>query len=151
MPIHVEVISQEKKLFEETEADIVIAPGTEGLLGILPNHSPLLTTMDFGELVVRKGNAEERFAIFGGVLEVRPDKVLVLADAADFTENLSIERAHEARQRVQKLIEEGIPHEEQEFYAKELRKAQFSEEMARKAQARPHSVGIRVLEGKTPD
>ena len=80
MPIHIELVTQEAKVFEEQNADIVIVPAVEGEMGVLPNHAPVLTTLSFGELVVRKGEAEERFAIFGGVVDVRPDKVVVLAD-----------------------------------------------------------------------
>ena len=61
MPIHVELVTQERKVFDEPEADMVIIPATEGEMGILPHHAPVLTTMGFGELVVRKGPAEERF------------------------------------------------------------------------------------------
>ena len=83
MPIHIELVTQEKKVFDEPEADIVIVPAIEGEMGVLPNHAPVLTTLTFGELVVRKGAAEERFAVYGGVVDVRPDKVVVLADLAD--------------------------------------------------------------------
>ena len=82
MPIHIELVTQERKIFEEPEADIVIVPAVEGEMGVLPNHAPVLTTLSFGELVVRKGDAEERFAIYGGVVDVRPDKIVVLADLA---------------------------------------------------------------------
>ncbi len=58
MPIHVEIVTQERKVFEEREADMVIVPGSEGEMGVLPHHAPVLTTMGFGELVVRKGNKE---------------------------------------------------------------------------------------------
>ena len=101
MTIHVEVVTQERKVFEEPAADIVVLPGVEGEMGVLPRHAPLLTTMGFGELIVRKGQAEERFAIYGGVVDVRPDKVVVLADLAEssFTLDLGeIEAARGARQ-----------------------------------------------------
>jgi len=72
MTIHVEVITQEGRLFEEQAADMVIVPGSEGEMGVLPHHAPVLTTMGFGELRVRKGNAEESFVIYGGVVDIRP-------------------------------------------------------------------------------
>jgi len=83
MPIHVEIVTQERKVFEEHEADIVIVPGSEGEMGVLPHHAPVLTTMGYGELVVRKGNKEERFVIYGGVVDIRPDKVVALAYLAE--------------------------------------------------------------------
>ena len=82
MPLHVQIVSQEGPVFEEPAADIVILPGSEGEMGILPHHAALLTTLNFGELRVRKGGAEESFIVYGGVAEVRPDRVIVLADTA---------------------------------------------------------------------
>lgn len=145
MPIHVEVVSQEQKLFEETRADMVIVPGVEGMLGILPNHTPLITTMGYGELIVRKGAAEEHFAIYGGVVEVRPDKVVVLADAADFADTISIREAEEARERALKTLREGPPPEDQAFIAAELKRAELAINISRKAQSRGGRVGIRVI------
>ncbi len=63
---------------------MVLVPGSEGEMGILPHHAPVLTTLAYGELVVRKGRAEESFVIFGGVVDIRPDRVIVLADLAEF-------------------------------------------------------------------
>ena len=148
MPIHVEVVSQEKKLFEEPQADMVIVPGSEGVLGILPNHTPLITTMSYGELLVRKGAAEEAFAIYGGVVEIRPDKVVVLADAADFASELSLKEAEEARQRVLDLLKEGVPPEEEQFVAAQLKRAELAINVARKTQTRAGKLHIRVVKDK---
>ncbi|NJL95651.1 MAG: ATP synthase F1 subunit epsilon [Anaerolineae bacterium] len=145
MPVHVEVVSQEEKLFEEKAADIVLVPGSEGMLGILPNHTPLITTMAYGELVIRKGAAEERFAIYGGVLEVRPDKVMVLADAADFADRINLQEAEEARARIQKLLAEGVPPDEEAFIAAELKRAELAINISRRTQSRAGSMGIRVV------
>jgi F-type H+-transporting ATPase subunit epsilon len=79
MPIQCEIVTQDKMLFEGP-ADIVVAPGSEGEMGILPNHSPLLTTLNYGILRVRFQGEEQAFTIAGGVLEVRPDIVTVLAE-----------------------------------------------------------------------
>lgn len=106
MPVLCEIVTQERLVFSE-EVDMVVAPGIEGELGILPNHSPLLTTLKIGELRIRKGGAEEYFAIGGGVLEVRPDKVTVLADVAERAGEIDIARAEEARQRAEEFMEEG--------------------------------------------
>src|SRR5262245_17045673 len=112
MPIHVELVTQEKLVFEEPEADIVIVPGSEGEMGILPHHAPVLTTMGFGELIIRKHGAEERFAIYGGVVDVRPDKVVVLADLAESSFDLDMEAIESARESAAKLMAEGVPESE---------------------------------------
>ncbi len=106
MPIHIELVTQEQKIFDEPDADIVIVPAVEGEMGVLPNHAPVLTTLTYGELVVRKGGAEERFAIYGGVVDVRPDKVVVLADLAESSFALDLEKAQQARERAQQILEE---------------------------------------------
>ncbi|MCY4145143.1 MAG: ATP synthase F1 subunit epsilon [Chloroflexi bacterium] len=109
MPIHVELVTQAEKIFDEPEADMVMVPAIEGEMGVLPNHAPVLTTMGFGELVVRKGAAEERFAIYGGVVDVRPDKVVVLADLAESAFELDLQKAQAARERAQQLLADGPP------------------------------------------
>lgn len=144
MPIHVEVVSQEKLLFSEPLADMVMIPGTDGVLGILPNHTPLLTTMKFGELIVRKGTAEEVFAIYGGFAEVRPDKVVILADAADFASDISLREVEEARERARRLLAEGVPEHEVRIVSDELRRAELAITIHRKNEGRGR-MGIRVL------
>jgi F-type H+-transporting ATPase subunit epsilon len=125
---------------------MVIVPGTEGVMGILPNHTPLISTLANGELIIRKGSAEEHFAIYGGVVEVRPDKVMVLADAADFADAINIREAEEARERVLRLLEQGVPPGEHEFIVKELHRAELAINISRKTQSRAGGVSIRVLQ-----
>lgn len=108
MTIRCEVVTQERIVYAE-DVDMVIAPGAEGVLGILPHHSPLLTTLQHGELIVRKGGHEESFAIGGGVLEVTPEKVTVLADAAERADEIDTTRAEAARRRAQELLAQGLP------------------------------------------
>jgi F-type H+-transporting ATPase subunit epsilon len=83
------------------EVDAVIAPGVEGQLGILPHHAPLLTMLQAGELILRKDNDETCIAIYGGFLEVRPDRIIVLADAAERAEEIDVARAQEAKRRAE--------------------------------------------------
>ncbi len=142
MPIHVEVVTQEKKLFEEKEADMVVIPGVEGVLGVLPRHTPLLTTMTLGELRIKKGNAEESFAIYGGVVEIRPDKVVIMADEADFAANISLEEAEEARARASQILAEGPPPEEHSLLVAELRRAELAINVARKTRSGAGSIRI---------
>lgn len=132
MPIHVELVTQERKVFEEKEADIVILPASEGEMGVLPHHAPVLTTLGFGEMVVRKGGAEERFAIYGGVVDVRPDKVVVLADTAESSFRIDLEKVEAARARAAKMLEAGVPAEMNREVALELRKAELALKLSRK-------------------
>jgi F-type H+-transporting ATPase subunit epsilon len=106
MPIRCEIVSQDRPVYEG-DADIVVLPGVEGEMGILPNHTPLLTTLNFGIIKVRTGTEEYVFTVAGGVAEVQPDIVTVLADAAENVEEIDVARAEEARQRAEALLEEG--------------------------------------------
>ena len=81
--------------------DLLVAPGTEGELGILPHHAPLMTMLQPGELRAKKGDDEITLAVTGGFLVVRPDRVIVLADAAERAEEIDIARAEAARKRAQ--------------------------------------------------
>jgi F-type H+-transporting ATPase subunit epsilon len=135
MPIHIELVTQEKKIFDEPNADMIIIPAVEGEMGVLPNHAPVLTTLTFGELVVRKGNAEERFAIYGGVVDVRPDKVVVLADTAESSFALDLEQAQEARDRARKLLEEGVPEADNREAELALRRANLAIKVSQKMRA----------------
>lgn len=136
MPIHIELVTQEAKIFDEPDADIVIVPAVEGEMGVLPNHAPVLTTLSFGELVVRKGEAEERFAIYGGVVDVRPDKVVVLADLAESSYVLDLEKAQEARERARMILEEGPPGTDNRHAELELRRANLAVRLSQKVRSR---------------
>jgi F-type H+-transporting ATPase subunit epsilon len=136
MPIHVEIVSQEKRVFEEPAADIVLIPATEGQMGVLPNHAPVLTTLGFGELIVRKGLAEERFAIFGGVVDVRPNRVVVLAELAESTFEIDVESAEQARARAERMLHEGLPPEKYREATLELRRANLELQISHKLKQR---------------
>lgn len=134
MPIHVELVTQERKVFEEKYADIVILPAVEGEMGVLPNHAPVLTTLTFGEMVVRKGNAEERFAIYGGVVDVRPDKVVVLADTAESSFAIDEQKVEDARKRASQIMQDGVNPEQNRTAALELRRAELALKVKRRVQ-----------------
>jgi len=144
MPIHVELVTQERKVFEELEADIVIVPGVEGEMGILPNHAPVLTTLQFGELIIRKGNAEERFAVYGGVVDIRPDKVIVLADTAESSYALDLEKVEAARESARKMLEDGVPEAENREAQLALRRANLAIRVSQKV--RSSGPSIRILD-----
>jgi F-type H+-transporting ATPase subunit epsilon len=103
--LHVGILTVEGVHFDG-EADFVVAPGSEGDLGILPRHIPLLTSLKAGSVKVRNDNEEQFFFVSGGFLEVRPDQVTVLADSAERAEDIDEARAEEARRRAQTAIEQ---------------------------------------------
>ena len=105
MPIRLDIVTVERLLYSE-DVDMVIAPGIEGELGILPRHAALMTSLTYGELRVKRGEHEDIFAIGGGFLEVRPERVIILADAAEQAEEIDIQRAEEAKERAQKRLRE---------------------------------------------
>ena len=98
--VNLDIVTAEKVVYSG-DVDIVIAPGHEGQLGILPHHAALMTTLSAGELIARKGNEEFLIAISGGFLEVLPDRIIVLADAAERAEEIDISRAEAAKKRAQ--------------------------------------------------
>ena len=98
-----EIVTAEGVVFSD-EVEVVVAPGIEGQLGILPHHAPLMTMLLPGELWVRKGGEDFSLAISGGFLEVRPDRVIVLADAAERVEEIDIARAEEAKRRAEERL-----------------------------------------------
>jgi len=106
MPIRCEIVTQDKTLFEG-EADSVRVPGTDGEMGILPHHAPLLTTLKLGIIEVRHQGEEEILTISGGVMEVRPEIVTILADVGENVDEIDIARAEAARQRAEKFLAEG--------------------------------------------
>lgn len=101
--LKIDIVTAERIVYS-AEVDAVIAPGVEGQLGILPHHAPLMTILQAGELVVRKGGQEEMMAISGGFLEVRPDHVIVLADQAERAEEIDVARAEAARKRAEQRL-----------------------------------------------
>jgi F-type H+-transporting ATPase subunit epsilon len=103
----------------EGDADVVVVPGVLGEMGILPNHAPLLSTLKFGILTVRRQDREEHFTIAGGVVEVQPDIITVLADAAENVREIDVARAEAARQRAEEFLEEGPPPDTDSYLAME--------------------------------
>lgn len=101
--LKIDIVTAERIVYSE-DADAVIAPGVEGQLGILPHHAPLMTTLQAGELRVRRGGEEDTLAISGGFLEVRPDRVIVLADSAERAEEIDEARAEAAKKRAEERL-----------------------------------------------
>lgn len=116
MPIRCEIVSQDRTVFEG-DADIVVLPGADGEMGILPHHSPLLTTLKYGFIKVRQHGKEQVFTVAGGVAEVQPDIVTVLADAAENIDEIDEQRAEAARQRAQDALTKGLPQDTDAYLA----------------------------------
>ncbi len=107
MPIQCDIITQERIVFSG-QVDSVNLPGVEGRMGILPNHSPVLTLLDFGEVYIRKNGVEEYFAIGGGFVEIQPDHVTILADSAEQADEIDVDRAERARQQAEEVMRTGV-------------------------------------------
>ena len=145
MPLRLEIVTGERMVFAD-DVDMVIAPGIEGQLGILPKHAPLLTALTIGELRAKKGEEELLFAIGGGFMEVYKDKVIVLADTAERAEEIDIARAEEARRRALELIKERKRLSREEFARAEarLRKAITRIKVARRRRTIPRRPSTRA-------
>src|SRR5438045_9556049 len=149
MPLHVQIVSQEGPVFEDDAVDMAILPGSEGEMGILPHHAALLTTLNYGELRIRKAGAEESFIVYGGVVEVRPDRVIILADTAESSYELDETKAEEARKRAEDLMRSGVP-EEKRYAIEEVRRAGIQENVRRKIRQRAPTIRVKRLEVDEP-
>ena len=107
MTLKLEIVTPERLVYQD-EVDAVVLPGSEGELGVLPHHAPLVSTLGVGELRIRKAGQEESFAIAGGFLQVRPDKVVVMAELADMASDIDLEKAQAARRDAEKALETGF-------------------------------------------
>src|SRR5215470_14263498 len=105
LTLHVEVVTQNRNVYTG-EAEMVVAPGSEGVLGILPRHAPLLTSLKAGELRIKHGGQEDSLFVAGGFMEVFHNVVTVLADDAERAEDIDEARAEEARRRAHVALEQ---------------------------------------------
>jgi F-type H+-transporting ATPase subunit epsilon len=135
--IHVDVVSAEESIFSG-EAEFVALPGESGELGILPQHTPLITRIRPGAVRIKlAGRAEEEFVfVAGGILEVQPNRVTVLADTAIRGHDLDEAKAEEARKRA----EEALHNREADI--------DYAKAQAELAEAIAQIAAIRKLRGK---
>jgi F-type H+-transporting ATPase subunit epsilon len=133
MSIQCHVVTQDKSLYEGP-ADLLLAPGSEGQLGILPNHAPLLTTLSMGVIRIQHEGDEQIFTITGGVLEVRPDIVTVLADVGERIDEIDEARAEAAKARAEELLTREPPPDTDEYLVIEsaLRRSKLRLEAVRR-------------------
>ena len=135
--MQLEIVTAERLVYSE-QVDGVVAPGTEGELGILPQHAPLLTSLQPGELrILKEGEEDTYMAISGGFLEVMANRVLVLADAAERTEEIDEARAEEAMQRAQERVEHRTVDMDLEVALASMRRAQSRLKVARRRRHPP--------------
>jgi F-type H+-transporting ATPase subunit epsilon len=133
MPIRCEIVSQDRTVFQG-DVDIVVLPGAGGEMGILPHHAPVLTTLKYGVIKVRRGGREDVFTVAGGIAEVQPNIVTVLADAAENVEEIDVMRAEAARKRAEEALAKGIPAGTDTYLAVEaaLRRSNLRLDVARR-------------------
>ena len=146
MPLKVEIVTAERFVYSEDGVDEVVAPGIEGELTVLPQHAPLLTMIKPGVMRIVKGNEDIDMAITGGFLEVRDDRVTILADAAERAEDIDVVRAEEARRRAERSLVERESKVELVEAAAELQRAlirlKAAERRRRKSGVRPGPPGV---------
>jgi F-type H+-transporting ATPase subunit epsilon len=104
MPLQLEIVSPERRAYTD-EVDEVIVPGADGQLGILPHHTRLISALGTGELRIKKGGSEQVLLISGGFIEVRPDKVIVMTDLAEHSDEIDEAKAVDARRRAEAELE----------------------------------------------
>ena len=115
MTIRCEIVSQDRTVFQG-DVDIVILPGVAGEMGVLPHHAPTLTILKYGVIKIRRQGKEELFAVAGGMAEVQPDVVTILADAAENIQDIDITRAQAARKRAEDALAGLRPEEDHDAY-----------------------------------
>ena len=114
MTIRCEIVSQDRTVFQG-DVDIVILPGAAGEMGILPHHAPVLAILKYGVIKIRQNGKEQLFAVAGGLAEVQPDIVTILADAAENVEDIDMIRAQAAKKRAEDALVNLKP-EDQDSY-----------------------------------
>ena len=98
-----EIVTPERKVYEQ-EANMIIVKGVEGEMGILPHHIPLVTPLKIAPVIVKKSQGEELVAVNGGFMEVRKEKVVILAESAELAVDIDVERALAAKKRAEERL-----------------------------------------------
>jgi F-type H+-transporting ATPase subunit epsilon len=129
--MRLEIITAERQVYSD-DVDVVVAPGTEGQLGILPHHAPLMTALQPGELMVRKDGVESYLVVTGGFMEVLGNKVTILADAAERSEEIDEQRAQQAVEHARERLQHREADIELEQALASLRRAQVRLNVARR-------------------
>ena len=136
MPMMLEIITAERQVYSD-EVDMVIAPGFDGQLGILPRHAPLMTMLKPGELTVRKNGEDTYLTVSGGFMEVLGNRVSVLAAACERSEEIDEERAQQAMQRAQERLANRGSEMELEQALRSIQRARVRLDLVRRRRPRP--------------
>ncbi len=133
MTIRCEIVSQDRTVFQG-DVDIVVLPGAAGEMGILPHHAPVLAILKYGVIKIRRDGREELFAVAGGMAEVQPDIVTILADAAENIEEIDITRAKAAKKRAEDALSKLKPEDHDAYLRMEaaLRRSNLRLDVARR-------------------
>lgn len=143
MPIRCEIVSQDRMVYEG-DVDIVVLPGMDGEMGVLPRHAPLLTTLKFGIIKIRAKGEEQDFTVAGGVAEIQPDIVTILADSAENVQEIDVARAEAARKHAEEALSKVKPEDVDAYLALEtaLRRSNLRLSAAKRFRS-PHPAGER--------
>jgi len=112
MTIRVEIVSQDRMVYEGN-VEMITMPGIEGEMGVLSGHAPLITALAYGVIKVKAAEEEHVYTVAGGIVEVQPDIVTILADAAEDIDEINLERAQKAKQRAEDLLHK-MPQQEKD-------------------------------------
>ena len=134
--MRLEIVTAERVIYSE-DVSVLVAPGTDGELGVLPSHAPLLTTLDPGEIRVTKGGEDTFMAVSGGFLEVIGNRVTILADTAEQADEIDIERAEAALERAQERAESAVSDMDLERALASMRRSAARLGVARRRRRRP--------------
>lgn len=144
MPLQLDIVTAEQVIYSEEGVDQVVAPGSDGEFTVLPQHAEFITTLRPGELRITKAGSEDAMAITGGFLEVRDDRIVVLADAAERVEEIDVARAEEARLRAEEALLERSELADlaatQAALQRALMRLHVAEKRGRRGRARPPRV-----------
>ncbi len=135
MPMRVEIITAEREVYSD-DVDVLTAPGVEGELGILPNHAPLMTALQPGEIMLRRNGEETYLAVSGGFMEVIANRVMILADACERDDEIDEQRAQEAVQRAQERVANRTSDQDLERALAAVRRAEVRVRTARRRRPR---------------
>jgi F-type H+-transporting ATPase subunit epsilon len=131
MSISVEIVTPDKSLFSG-DVDMVTLPGSDGQMGVRGGHAPLLSTLDIGEIVLHQGSEQTHIAVSGGVVEVRPNKVTILADVAEHATDINVERAEAALARARQSLADNPPSEQRPVILAAIRRSNLRLKVARR-------------------
>jgi len=143
MSITVDIVTLDKNLFSG-EVDMVTLPGSDGQMGIMGGHAPLLSTLDIGEIILHQGAEQTFIAVSGGVAEIRPNKVTILADVAERASEIDVDRAQAALERAQQSLADNPPPSQRPQILAAIRRSNLRLKVARRHRRRrpgPHFEG----------